>query len=105
MVLAEAPVLHERNRRVHELRAQNWSLRAIASETGISHPRVAQILAAQPANAEDRLRAEERSVALELRHLEDAVAGHRGRIRRLRTRLRIIEEELEEADIRRLLGL
>lgn len=99
-----SPALAARNDRIRELRAQSWSLPAIGREVGLSHARVSQILTEAP-RPEDILRAEEHAVALELRLLEPALADLLGRVRQLRTRRRIIEEELAEIDIKRLLGL
>lgn len=99
-----------RNERIRELRSAGWRLLDIGREVGLSHARVSQILAETPREAEapsreDRLRAEERAILVELRHLHLAVLGHRERIQRLRTRQRIVEEELMETDIKRLLGV
>lgn len=94
----------DRNRRIRELRDQGWSLAAIAAEVGLSDEGVRKILGAS-IDPEERLRDEERAIETELRHLDEAVRGHRSRIRRLRRRLRIVEEELESRSIDRLLDL
>lgn len=98
-----SPDRRARDRRIRELRAEDWSLSAIAAEVGLSDERVRQVLAA---STPEELVADRRAaLAAELdelvRHRED----NRRRIRVVQRALDRIDEEREAQAIDRLLGL